>query len=116
MTIPETDYFEVPWIGSYIILAGFSLMFLSSVTKKSRIRQIALPIVGILLALYTIYPIFIVTNSLPYIVYEATYFSVYSLLSICTFVCVLVLLALLALTSKNQIIQWIDEKENIEEV
>jgi hypothetical protein len=112
VTFPEANYFEVPWIGSYIILAGLSMMFLSFLTQKLRIRQITIPVVIFLLALYAIYPSFIITNSLPYVVYGARYFSVYSLLWDCTFVCILLLLMLLALTSKKQIIQWVDEKES----
>jgi hypothetical protein len=112
VTFPEANYFEVPWIGSYIILAGLSMMFLSFLAQKLRIRQIAIPVVIFLLALYAIYPSFIIMNSLPYVVYGARYFSVYSLLWDCTFVCILLLLMLLALTSKKQIIQWVDEKES----
>jgi len=112
VTFPEANYFEVPWIGSYIILAGLSMMLLSLLAQKSRIRQIAIPIVIFLLALYAIYPSFIITNSLPYVVYGARYFSVYSIVLDCTFVCILLLLISLALTSKKQIIQWVDEKES----
>jgi hypothetical protein len=111
VTFPEANCFEVPWIGSYTILAGLSMMSLRFLAQKLRIRQIAIPVVILLLALYSIYPSFIITNSLPYFVYGARYFSVYSLLWDCTFVCILLLL-LLALISKKQIIQWFDEKES----
>jgi hypothetical protein len=110
-TIPEAKYFEAPWIGAYLILAGFSLMFLSSLAQKSRIQKIALPIAIILLASYAVYPALVITNSLPYIIYGATYFPVYSIAWDFTFVSFFALLVLLALTSKNQLANWINKKE-----
>jgi hypothetical protein len=112
MIIPETQYFEVPWIGAYLILAGFSLMLLSLLTQKSRIQKIALPIIAILLASYAVYSVFVVTNSLPYVIYGSTYFQVYPIVGVFTFVCVFALLVLLAFTNKNQLTNWwINEKE-----
>jgi hypothetical protein len=110
-TIPEANYFEVPWIGAYFILAGFSLMLLSSLKQKSRIRKIALPIAAILIASYAVYPVFVVTNSLPYIINEETYLPVYSIVWDFTFVSFFTLLVLLALTSKKQLTNWINKKE-----
>jgi hypothetical protein len=114
ITIPETQYFEVPWIGSYLILAGFSLMLLSVLTQKSRMQKIALPIAAILVASYAVYPVFVVTNSLPYIIYGETFFSIYPIAWDFTFVCFFSLIILLALTSKNQLTKWINEKESKE--
>jgi hypothetical protein len=73
------SYINVPWIGSYLIFAGLSLMFLS-LLKKPLIHRAGLSVLTIWLILYAIYSIFIITNSLPYIFSWGILIPVYSVL------------------------------------
>jgi hypothetical protein len=53
---PEYRFFDVQWIGSYIVLVGLSLIFLGSVLQKSNRHRTALLSVTFLFCLYAIYP------------------------------------------------------------
>jgi hypothetical protein len=109
--IPESQDFNLPWIGSYLILAGLSLMILSLISSMSWIRLVALPF-GLLIAAYAAYPVFILTNSLPYITLEPKPIAVYTIVWACTFAFTLALLSLAAYAYKKNALQWIKEKEN----
>ncbi len=110
--IPESQYFDLPWIGSYIILAGLSLMFLGLAATKW-MRRIALPL-AILIAAYAVYPVLILTNFLPYIATEPV-IPVYPIVWVCTLASASALLVLVALAYKKNAFQWVKEKENKKE-
>jgi|GEM_PF-2110149 len=71
ISFPEMRNFDVPWLGFYLVLVGVSIMFLGLAMKKPIVPRITLLSVPLLLAVYSIYPLFVLSNFLPWIVFGA---------------------------------------------
>lgn len=63
-TAPEIYYFDVPWIGFLLVLVGVSIMFLGLAIKKPKVPRITLLSAPLLLAVYSIRPLFVLCNFL----------------------------------------------------
>jgi hypothetical protein len=96
ITFPEMSLFDVPWIGSLLVLIGTILMFSGLVAQKHRVSLLTFLSVPILLAAYSIPPIFILLDYLPWAYFGSAY-SIASLLiwSLMVVGCTLMLLTIL---------------------
>jgi hypothetical protein len=90
MSLPENHVFDLPWIGKFIVLAGYSLMVVGLAAKKSKLQKITLLVLLALLMLYSVYPTFISTNTGPYIlgIFNP---SVYNVVYAGTLACIIIL-------------------------
>jgi hypothetical protein len=83
VAIPEVRIFDTPWIGSYLILIGLLAMYLGVAEKRTRTGRITLLLtVPLLLGLYAIYPLFVATNFLPWLVFGTQGIIYYCILSL----------------------------------
>ncbi|MFA5365684.1 MAG: hypothetical protein WC325_10940 [Candidatus Bathyarchaeia archaeon] len=71
LTFPEMRLFDVPWIGSFLVVVGVSLMFLGLTTKKPHVLRVTLLSVPLLLVVYSINPLFVLNNYLPWSIFGA---------------------------------------------
>ena len=63
-TIPEMSLIDVPWVGSFLVLAGVCLMFLCLTVKKLSVPRVTFLSVPLLLAGYSVKPLLVLTNNL----------------------------------------------------
>ncbi len=68
-TFPEMLLFDVPWIGTILVLVGLSLMFLGLSIHKSGLPRWSFLGIPILLTAYAIYPSLVSAGFLPWIVF-----------------------------------------------
>ena len=71
ISFPEMRNFDVPWIGFFLVLVGVSIMFLGYAMKKRSVPRITLLSVPLLLVVYSLNPLFVASNYLPWIVFGA---------------------------------------------
>jgi hypothetical protein len=110
MSLPENHVFDLPWIGKFIVLAGYSLMVVGLAAKKSKLQKTTFLFLLALLTLYSVYPAFILTNTGAYIL-GIFNLAVYHLVYAGTLVCIIILsITTLALVKNNQ-----PEKEKTKE-
>jgi hypothetical protein len=86
----ENHVFDLPWIGKLMVLTGYSLMVVGLAAKKSKLQKITFLFLIALLALYSVYPAFILTNSGPYI-FGKFNLPVYHLAYAGTLACIIIL-------------------------
>ena len=75
LTFPEMRLFDVPWAGSFLVLVGICLMFLGLAIKKPNVPRATFLSVPLLLVVYSIRPLFVLSNFLPWIVFGAIMFN-----------------------------------------
>ena len=63
-TLLEIILVDVPWVGSFLVLAGVCLMFLGLTVKKLGVPRVTFLSVPLLLAGYSVRPLLVVTNNL----------------------------------------------------
>jgi hypothetical protein len=80
ITIPEARLFDVPWIGSFLVVVGVSLMFLGLAIKKRNVPRATFLSVPLLLVVYSLYPILVLFDYLPQTVFGALFISPINLL------------------------------------
>jgi len=68
-TFPEMQLFDVPWTGTFLVLAGLSLMFLGLIVRRSGVPRWSFLGVPVLLLAYATYPILVLANFLPWFVF-----------------------------------------------
>jgi len=72
ITIPEARLFDVPWIGSLIVIIGISLMFLGLTLKKGHLPKASFLSLVLVVVANSILPLFAVLNYLPWSIFGAT--------------------------------------------
>jgi hypothetical protein len=70
-TFPEVRLFDVYWTGTFLVLAGLSLMFLGLTIRKACVSRLSFLGVPVSLVVYSISPILVLANNLPWIVFGA---------------------------------------------
>jgi hypothetical protein len=75
LTNPMTRLFDVPWAGSFLVLVGICLIFLGLTIKKPNVPRATFLSVPLLLVAYSIHPLFVLSNFLPWIVFGAIMFN-----------------------------------------
>ncbi len=75
LTFPEARLFDVPWTGAFIAVVGICLMFLGLTIRKEHVPKASFLSVPLLLAVYSVLPIFIICNYLPWIVFGPARFN-----------------------------------------
>jgi hypothetical protein len=64
ITFPEMALIDVPWVGSFLVLAGVCLMFLGLAMKRLSVPRVTFLSVPLLLAGYSVKPLLVLTNNL----------------------------------------------------
>ena len=72
LTFPEMRLFDVAWIGSFLVVMGLSLMFMGLMTEKKVGPRVSILSVPLLLTVYSINPLLVLVNYLPWIVFGAS--------------------------------------------
>ena len=80
ISFPEMRLSDAPWIAAFIITVGICLMFIGLTIKKEHVPKASFLSLPLLLAVYSIPPILIMFNYLPWIVFGAVSFNPISLL------------------------------------
>jgi len=65
VTIPEFHFFDVPWVGVCLTLAGVSVMFIGSMVKSEGWHRLTLLGIPLLLTSWLTYPLLIAINNRP---------------------------------------------------
>ena len=71
ISFPEMRLSDAPWIAAFIITVGICLMFMGLTIKKGHVPKASFLSLPLLLAVYSIPPILIMFNYLPWIVFGA---------------------------------------------
>ena len=69
ITIPEARLFDIPWSGALAIAVGICLMFAGLTVKKDHVPKASFLSLPLLMASYSIPPILVLFNYLPWIVF-----------------------------------------------
>jgi len=69
----EMHYFDMPWIGFLLVLAGVSVMFLALTLKNPKVPRIALLSVPLLLISYSAAPTMVLISYFPRIVFDGMF-------------------------------------------
>jgi hypothetical protein len=64
VTFPEMVLFDVPWVGSFLVLVGVCLMFLGLTMKKLNVPRVTFLSIPLLLTGYSVKPLLVLTNNL----------------------------------------------------
>lgn len=70
ITSPELFLFDVPWAGSFLLVVGSSLMFIGWVVQRLKVPRISFLGAPFLMLAYSIRPILVLANFLPWTVFD----------------------------------------------
>lgn len=73
ISFPEARLFDVSWIGYLAALLGVTIMFLGCTLKNQHFPRMTLASVPLLLVLYSVYPLMVLFNYLPWTVFGQQY-------------------------------------------